>query len=119
MTAAKDLPPSPAERQEAVGKAFVVVTRARKALPSGDGVSEKTARNYRAKADRILLELQGTDMTVQQILARYAPVSRSFYAMRAALVWHCKQECQRLLSDQDVLQRREGRSAEWLKVVCQ
>ena len=117
MTAAKDLPPSPAERQETVGKAFVVVTRARKALPSGDGVSEKTARNYRAKADRILLELQGTDMTVQQILARYAPVSRSFYAMRAALVWHCKQECQRLLSDQDVLQRREGRSAEWLKVV--
>ena len=74
MTAAKDLPPSPAERQEAVGKAFVVVTRARKALPSGDGVSEKTARNYRAKADRILLELQGTDMTVQQILATYTPI---------------------------------------------
>ena len=37
--------------------------------------------------------------------------------MRAALVWHCKQSCRSLLSDQDVLQRREGRSAEWLKVV--
>lgn len=117
MTAAKDLPPSPAERQEAVGKAFVVVARARKALPSGDGVSEETARNYRAKADLILRELQGKDITVQQILARYAPVSRSFYAMRAALVWHCKQECHSLLSDQDVLQHREGRSVEWLKVV--
>lgn len=117
MTAAKDLPLSPAERQETVGKAFVVVARARKALPSGDNVSEKTARNYRAKADLILRELQGSDITVQQILARYAPVSRSFYAMRAALVWHCKQECRSLLSDQDALQHREGRSVEWLKVV--
>lgn len=117
MTAAKDLPLSHAERQETVGKAFVVVARARKALPSGDDVSEKTARNYRAKANLILRELQGTDVTVQQILGRYAPVSRSFYAMRAALVWHCKQECHSLLSDQDVLQRREGRSLEWLKVV--
>ena len=75
MTAAKDLPLSPAERQETVRKAFEVVSRARKALPSGDGVSEETARNYRAKADLILRELRDTDTTVQQILARYAPVS--------------------------------------------
>lgn len=117
MTGAKDLLLAHAGRQEAVAKAFEVVIRARKALPFGNGVCEKTAADYREKADHILLEMRTKKSTVKQVLGRYAPVSRSFFAMRAALVWHCKTECRSLLSDQDVLQRREGHSAEWLKVV--
>ena len=115
---AKDLPLPHADKQEAVRKAFEVITRAREALPSDDGVSDKTAANYKAKADRMLRELdQCKETTVRQILERYAPVSRSFHAMRAAFVWHLKQEAKNLLSVQDGLQRREKQSTEWLNAV--
>lgn len=122
MSTANDMPLQAAEGQSAVGGAFDVISRARRALRAGSDVSAKTAVDYGKKVKLVLDQFaaakrQGGQASLELILARYAPRARSFRAMRSALVWHFKQQAKKLLEEQDVYQRMKLRDDAWLTVV--
>lgn len=117
MTAENGLPILDAVRQQVLGKAFSVVVRAREALFAGQGVSRKTALLYASKSAQMFAELERSGLTIRSLLGRYAPVPKTFYLMRAALVFHCKQGARDILINQSNLQRQSRDSEAWLAEV--
>lgn len=101
--------------------AFENIKRARKHVSIFKAVKPQTEDNYQRKSallDLAVDEAKGyLSERWETALAPYAPVSNSFFAMRAAAVWSAKTKLRALLSQQDQLQRTHGWTADWLGIV--
>ena len=101
--------------------AFEIIKRARNHVSIFKAVKPQTEDNYQRKSallDLAVDEAKGyLSERWETALAPYAPVSNSFFAMRAAAVWSAKTKLRTLLSEQDQLQRTHGWTADWLGIV--
>lgn len=120
MPSARLLPDGTAH-PEAKLAAFESIKRARKHVTDLKPVKAQTERNYHRKS--ALLDLAADEAKGylserwEAALAKYAPVSNSFFAMRAAAAWSMKTKLKDLLSEQDQFQRAHGWTSEWLDMI--
>ena len=119
VAAALDDKRSLAIRQRCLG----VIKAARSALKGLKPPSNSTQENYDRKADRLFQTVSLSchdELTAwMDALTRYAPVSGSFYPMRASAAWRARQILREWLSRQCATQRVHGMSSAWLLEVEQ
>jgi len=102
---------------------FERIKQARSRIGNMKPLAAATRRNYQKKAalmGKALEAVEGSE--VQQwelVLAKYAPKSNSFFAMRAAATWAHKQVLVRLLAQQDTLQKVGTLTSQWVELVNQ
>lgn len=83
------------------GRGLALMDRARLAAGQLTPLLDSPLHQYARKVELMLVHLNKLDGTEterwQQVLAPYAPASRSFYLMRAAGAWHCRRTISALL----------------------
>lgn len=107
-------------------EAFIVVKQARAMIDARNdersrlkatNASQNTIDGYQsdcANLDRQFNDLQSQGATNwMQVLARHAPVKKTFLVYKAALMWRAAEQVRRCLSDQDNVQRAVGHSVVW------
>lgn len=111
----------PLEDEQA--EAFAAISRARAICATGKAVSLRTSENYARKSALLASRICQTEgYAIEQweaVLAEYAPVSNSFFAMRAAALWSHRGRLRALLSEQDRLQKLGAPDENWWLLVSQ
>ena len=104
-------------------EAFAAIKRARAICATGKTVSMPTSENYARKSVLLASRINRTEGDAvekwEAVLAEYAPVSNSFFAMRAAALWSQRSRLRALLSEQDRLQKLGGPDENWWLLVEQ
>lgn len=102
---------------------YSAIRAARLHVKGASKPSEKTKEDYTKKSERMFNAAANIDgdqtSTWMHVFSKYARVSNSFFAMRAAAAWHCRQKIRELLSSQCSMQRRDGLTRSWMETVRQ